>query len=691
MKTITLFVALFISFLLTSVVLAEEASFPKPFVPAELSASPSIKQMKFETLASDLKTVQWLNKSTFLLRLNTPKKRGDNHTINTEVSKSGYIILGFNFAKGAGDEAMTPYKLTQAGWDLVGFVSHRRRIWKNLKADDKELQNIEVKSALFFKHVKKGEKLQFHSNNKVPPFILLPDSGAIQWLSKKASLKISSDELKLIEKTKSTTPVKYDGYPKDVLALSCEEPKLTRLKQYAGTLTRELVRQSFLIASRDELGYSTRDDSLLEINNQQKTSGDNPAFHMLNYFDAYQKTDRLRIVVYRHMKEGLAVPYQATHDFKKYQSKPEKLLKYGLPLEELVVFAEDLSRTKFRDVVSKHGANSKNNSSVKAFQNKGTVPKNIEERLNQWNWLFQYIAIRQLHAVIKEHGESPELLGALVRGYANLGSLTEFYSSPAPNVFKARALLYAQRLRIKTNNSPFSQYHWAYALALTGLDLPAQHVLTSTAKTPIDKTTPVNWQVTPHWVKTLSHLCKYDDKKLRSLTTDDKVRRFARYLVMLAMENSEFTRPRLQAANDMLTAQPICLRAKDVVYNCWSQHTSSTQMRKTMSYFQYSLPRQLQEVPNLPKGLESILNAYVIRVRNQDKTQRPSYKETIQFYAQIIASLDNPQQTNNDKQEASIVLLNQMLKEVFLQHAWWEAADMVKLHHGRANGTVKLY
>ncbi len=93
--------------------------------------------------------------------------------------------------------------------------------------------------------------------------------------------------------------------------------------------------------------------------------------------------------------------------------------------------------------------------------------------LRELNFFSQFSAIRQLHAIARSSGESPQMLGALVRGYANLGQLTNFHWNATHKVCKARALLYAQRLVRLDHASASALWHRAYAEALVGLHTAA--------------------------------------------------------------------------------------------------------------------------------------------------------------------------------------------------------------------------
>ncbi len=97
------------------------------------------------------------------------------------------------------------------------------------------------------------------------------------------------------------------------------------------------------------------------------------------------------------------------------------------------------------------------------------LPRRVEARLSTLGFSQTLTAVRDLHQAIRTGGETPAAVGALVRGYAQLGVLSEFHWHPAHKVFKARALLYAQRLIARDPKQPWGLWHRAFALALVGL------------------------------------------------------------------------------------------------------------------------------------------------------------------------------------------------------------------------------
>ena len=80
----------------------------------------------------------------------------------------------------------------------------------------------------------------------------------------------------------------------------------------------------------------------------------------------------------------------------------------------------------------------------------------MEDRLASLEFLEVLLAVRDLHRAIRADGESPARLGALARGYALLGVLSEYEWHPAHRALKARALLYAQRLVARDPNGSFA-------------------------------------------------------------------------------------------------------------------------------------------------------------------------------------------------------------------------------------------
>ncbi len=199
---------------------------------------------------------------------------------------------------------------------------------------------------------------------------------------------------------------------------------------HQGILDRELMRQALLIAARDELGMATRDEVL----------GDVIAA------DATTRSD-VELVTVRHTVPGRLSPAVIRRG---EGANARTLFQCDLGDNNLpepqrrgsVEIAEELSRKAFPTVLKQIGLDGKPN----ANRPDAHLPAGVNDRLSHLDYIDVFAAVRNLHEAMRTSGESPFRVAGLVRGYALLGLLTEHHWHPAHKVFKARALLYAQRL-----------------------------------------------------------------------------------------------------------------------------------------------------------------------------------------------------------------------------------------------------
>ena len=208
-------------------------------------------------------------------------------------------------------------------------------------------------------------------------------------------------------------------------------------------LPREFFRQALLIAARDQLGLSTRDAWL---GDPMPTGGNNAPFDLRTKYEPSTPVEILR----------------------GYPPAPPLVKRYELKLNGdlpyLAAEAEKLSRTKFVEALKEAGFSGKAN----PWTPEAKMPDHIEPLLCEMTFTSQFQALRELHEAIHCGGESPALLGGLVRGYANLGVLTEYLWHPEHKAFKARAWLYAERMVARDEHS-------ALALASRVRDGPDRH------------------------------------------------------------------------------------------------------------------------------------------------------------------------------------------------------------------------
>jgi hypothetical protein len=182
-----------------------------------------------------------------------------------------------------------------------------------------------------------------------------------------------------------------------------------------------------------------------------------------------------------------------------------------IPYESLATIAERLSREDFRNLLGQEGL-----VSVRTPQEASddAIEPEIERKLQRFNDLSQFAAVRALHASIANSGESPRRLAGLVRGYANLSLLTYAHYSTMSKTFAARSLLYAQRLRVKYADSPHGVWSRAYALAMLGLPESALRGLAESQDL-------IAGVESPPWLKGIEAYCRGDISEMRLIAADD--------------------------------------------------------------------------------------------------------------------------------------------------------------------------
>jgi tetratricopeptide (TPR) repeat protein len=361
----------------------------------------------------------------------------------------------------------------------------------------------------------------------------------------------------------------------------------------AGILQRELIRQAFLMAARDELGLGTRDEVLGERPTAKAPASSGPDILTISGRDGL-----IRLVVRPAEGAGteplldcdLTKPAEATGNASSGDQTPEDLA-------NLSERTEELSRSDLPAILRKLGLDGKPNV-LKAL---GAVPESIENRLAGLGFTEVFAGVKDLHALIRSDGESPARLGALVRGYALLGVLSEFQWHPAHKGFKARSLLYAQRLVARGSKNQWGLWHRAFAEALVGLhkDAIADLAAAETAPAAPGKA------VRPSWVALISALARCDAKGLEA-----KGGPHAKLQSLLRMTLLEFPASpnvTLPAASDVIRLEPDCYRAIDAM--CAIQAVSTLHVVTMLGpqTLEESLPKKLKAIESLPLSVQAFL------------------------------------------------------------------------------------
>lgn len=350
--------------------------------------------------------------------------------------------------------------------------------------------------------------------------------------------------------------------------------------QDRGILVRELFRQALLISARDELGLVTRDAWLGDA---IPSEGPIRPFDLATQGDA---APRLRVL------RGFPSSAKAIGTMELLVPPPDHYQK------RIWIEAEKLSRTNFVEILKK----SLGPRQPRPWSPDLALPRTIEESLREMTFLAQFKAARQIHDLIAAQGSSPALLGALVRAYANLGILTEFHWDPAHKVFKARAILYAQRWLSRQPDSLLAQWHRAYALALAGDHAEALDDLESAEKA---------WQATaerqrpprPGWVALLDACCRYNIDKLAAERDHPEHGQLAALLHYHTVELAGNPRWALETAATTLEKTPGCLRVHDGVCGFSGVSVSHLATLAPIQVLGRSVYGQVQQMPSLPESV----------------------------------------------------------------------------------------
>ena len=309
-------------------------------------------------------------------------------------------------------------------------------------------------------------------------------------------------------------------------------------------LHREVIRQAVLIAARDGLGLGTRDEVLGD--RTPEAPGGGAALVVSNF---RMEPGASRVFVLRGIGDA----------------KAETLLRHDLLpnsaaegdyLLRLTTLAETLSRTALPEALKALGLKGEPN----PYRAEAALPPKVEDRLEHLGFVETLAAVRDLHAAIRTNGESPARLEALARGYAQLGVLSEFHWHPAHKAFKARALLYAERLVAREPDSPSSFRHRAFVRAMVGLPRFARADLDEARKrADVAKAA----APAPAWEPLIEAYVAGDRERLK--VRDGPHARLAALLCLMSVEFPPHTALALGAARNVVALAPDCFRAYDAM------------------------------------------------------------------------------------------------------------------------------
>ncbi|VTR95402.1 tpr-domain containing protein : Uncharacterized protein OS=Singulisphaera acidiphila (strain ATCC BAA-1392 / DSM 18658 / VKM B-2454 / MOB10) GN=Sinac_0893 PE=4 SV=1: TPR_9: TPR_2 [Gemmata massiliana] len=276
-----------------------------------------------------------------------------------------------------------------------------------------------------------------------------------------------------------------------------------------------------------------------------------------------------------------------------------QLFKYQITTkpEEHIAYCEPLMRGFFTKCLTGAGLVAKPNRTSDA-----PVPAAAERALERMRETDQFSAVRVLHEELREKGESDALLAALVRGYSNLSLLTDFHWGPTPYVFKARALLYAQRLVARSPKSALALRARAYAAALTGC-----HVLALRDLTEAEKLAGTG-APTPAWVEAADYYVHFDLAKFTTARAkaDSPLLRLLEFLATEAPETEAVT---IRAGRALLEAEPECYLVHDAMCHVGGVSHLHRATLSGSAVLTQQLAARVGGVPDLPAPVRAALGS----------------------------------------------------------------------------------
>lgn len=430
-----------------------------------------------------------------------------------------------------------------------------------------------------------------------------------------------------------------------------------------GLLVQEIARQAVIMAARDG-GLATRDEALREP--LRTVAGkEEPTVPSLDLMVAVgnhgwigitvmRRTEKARIALFDDLIE---VP--GGHDWRLYHT---------------LWNCETLTREALHEAFEKSGLYDYKRPQTgyrPAQPGDAGLPPDVQEQLLRFNAAEQFLAVRRIHELIQEHGETWWLLAGLSRGYANLGSLTSHHWSRASKVYAARGLLYAERLQVVDGAGPWSRWHRAYAFALAGHHGLAQWDLDGADKRLAER--PEAKLPEPGYIAALRAFIKGDGKTLATMSDDDAAENrpaavTARYLdfvrVALGTDYDTFR----EVAERWIDAEP----ANHRVLMMLAHRSRDEQLREASLIAAERFPRELYDQARraepLPQGL-ALPDAPAGRDGPEPAAPAagPDDPREIASRVRLLESLVAA--TDRDRAEPSLAAFARLIEDETLRHA----------------------
>lgn len=350
-------------------------------------------------------------------------------------------------------------------------------------------------------------------------------------------------------------------------------------------LAREIVRQALLIAARDQLQWATRDEVLGEA----MTADAEPAARFI-ISTRFPYAGAASFELQRIGADGK--PNSVWREEVVLNSKDDEPLDYA----RLTQAAERWSREVFPASLAQGGLSGKPRASSAA-----AAPNAAVESLRQMALTAQFAAVRELHHAL-EQGDSDELVGALVRGYGNLGVLSEFHWNAAHKGFKARSLVYAERLAARKPQSAEALWRRAYARSLAGLHDSAVADIDEAGKKAAGEKT-----AQPGWLQVIDAYSRFDTHKLAGYAEQGDEAALASLLHFFHWETLKESTAVQTLARGIVERHPDDFRLLDALCDSCELSTLHAVTQLAPAVLAQSAPLRLRQITGLPSATTELL------------------------------------------------------------------------------------
>ncbi|HEX4129480.1 MAG TPA: hypothetical protein VHZ24_05510 [Pirellulales bacterium] len=396
-----------------------------------------------------------------------------------------------------------------------------------------------------------------------------------------AALAITVVPAQAAPKESTDTP----GAQPSIVFLAAVDDTRTAPAEMKRVLAREIFRQAVQVIARDEFGLSTRDAALGE----SQPEGDGVV------------ALRIDVRFSDNWPRGIAIARSRAGEWEtaleqSFGPAPAATDGYLPPVKAATALADSLAKVLEDAGCVRRAA---------ATSAQPSVSPDVALHLGQCRIASQFGAIQQLEA-LQLSAATPELSIALIRGYANLGLLTEFLFSPAHKVFKARALLRAERLCEAAPDDGAVLWSRGYALALAGLPSEALESIEQADKRQEKASGDATGTTRPGWVTTAQRFCRFEIEKLDPDSADDDVKELTRLLRFVAIDRCNFSTATIDAALDLLPKLPECYLVHDALCRCGGVSLLHEATVAAPQLLAASGNQRVAEIPGLPDNVARV-------------------------------------------------------------------------------------